>query len=246
MNAAAAGAAAVTPASVAVSAALTRTPEPVRALERGRRYDQAARVNRSEQLDRLFAPPHTVCLGQLAGVRGIEPVHHQRCASAGGGLDSPRALQNRTSPCGEIRSHPLMSSGSSLSDVMASSIEIPGPTAVECPRPAFGARSPVWSSEQAYDPPTAVAPCGRNHRNHNCCEFSPMPQDVVGPKAPSYDMLCWYRIPESPRWSDGLRLSTDGPAKSGRIQSDPAGYRVPIRVQRRYDAPECSGDDRAE
>lgn len=41
----------------------------------------------------------------------------------------------------------------------------------------------------------------------------------------------WYRIPESPRWSDGLRLSTDGPAKSGRIQSDPAGYRVWIRVQ---------------
>jgi len=42
---------------------------------------------------------------------------------------------------------------------------------------------------------------------------------------------CWYRIPESPRWSGGLRLSTSPPVESGRFQCVPAGYRVRIRVQ---------------
>jgi hypothetical protein len=41
----------------------------------------------------------------------------------------------------------------------------------------------------------------------------------------------WYRIPESRQWSGGLRLNTDVPVRSGRIQPGPAGYRVRIRVQ---------------
>ena len=41
----------------------------------------------------------------------------------------------------------------------------------------------------------------------------------------------WYRIPDSRQWSSGLRLSTDGPVNSGRIQPGPADYRVRIRVQ---------------
>ena len=41
----------------------------------------------------------------------------------------------------------------------------------------------------------------------------------------------WYRIPDSPHWSGGLRLSTVDPVSSGRIQRAPARYRVRIRVQ---------------
>ncbi len=52
-----------------------------------------------------------------------------------------------------------------------------------------------------------------------------------GWREPPDVVVNWYRIPESPHRSGGVRLSTDDPVSSGQVQPGPAGYRVRIRVQ---------------